>query len=75
MKRAPVLGNAPLTPARQRRLITALRCADCWRAPTKKEIDEMIENFGHKLTDGDVAGNGGRVVWRCLACVRKDAAS
>lgn len=43
--------------------LSALRCAGCKRAPRPEEVKEMIDVFGHKLTNPDEP-----LVWTCLPC-------
>jgi hypothetical protein len=48
-------------------MLAALRCMDCDKTPTKIDVTQMMEAFGHNLREGDAPN----LRWRCLACVKK----
>jgi hypothetical protein len=51
---------------RVRAVLARLRCIECKRAPAAEEVDEMLSNFGHKLTPGE---DERALVWRCRPCM------
>jgi hypothetical protein len=45
--------------------LRSLRCIVCNRRPTEDEVHEMYDDFGQKFEPGE------KLVWECLACVKK----
>jgi hypothetical protein len=46
------------------RALSSMRCEGCGRAPTRSEVLEMVDDFGHRLQPEHVP----ELHWNCKAC-------